>query len=462
MTKQKLVVLSGAGMSAESGIPTFRASDGLWENHRIEDVASPEGWARNPSLVLEFYNQRRRQIRQALPNNGHRCLAALEAHFEVHIVTQNIDDLHERAGSTRVLHLHGEILKVRSTRDENLIYPWTEDLQDNDRCALGSPLRPHIVWFGEAVPMMEQAARLVSQADLLVVVGTSLVVYPAASLLRYAPPGIPKYLVDPGLSADSPAVLGVRNLKLIASTAAKGLPKLASTLAPELALSPAPKPPTPQPPVPKPTATASPKPGASTSPKQAAAQSSERQVDNPWTLLSQREVYDNAWIRLVEHQVLNPAGNPGIYGVVHYKNLAIGVIPVQGMDTWLVGQYRFPFNAYSWEIVAGGGSRDESPEDSARRELLEETGLVASRLVLLQEMQLSNSVGDEVGLIYLATGLTQQTASPTEEERLEVERLPLREAIERVYRGELTDSLTVAGLLKLDAMMVRGAFTLPA
>jgi NAD-dependent deacetylase len=436
MTKQKLVVLSGAGMSAESGIPTFRASDGLWENHRIEDVASPEGWARNPALVLEFYNQRRRQIRQALPNDGHRCLAALEAHFEVHVVTQNIDDLHERAGSTRVLHLHGEILKVRSTRDDNLIYPWTGDLLDSDRCALGSPLRPHIVWFGEAVPMMEQAARLVSQADILVVVGTSLVVYPAASLLRYAPPAIPKYLVDPGLSGDSPAVLGVRNLTLIASTAARGLPELARTLAPEW------------------TAPLSPGPVQSSS--------TEHRADNPWTLLSQREVYDNAWIRLVEHQVLNPAGKPGIYGVVHYKNLAIGVIPVQGMDTWLVGQYRFPFNAYSWEIVAGGGSRDESPEEGARRELLEETGLMASRLELIQEMQLSNSVGDEVGLIYLATGLVQQTARPTDDEQLEVARIPLREAIERVYRGELTDSLTVAGLLKLEAMMARGAFTLPA
>ncbi|MBI1193057.1 MAG: NAD-dependent deacylase [Bacteroidetes bacterium] len=231
MTKKKLVVLSGAGMSAESGIPTFRASDGLWENHNIEDVASPEGWARNPRLVLDFYNQRRQQIRRAESNDGHRCLAALEDLFSVQIITQNIDDLHERAGSANVLHLHGEILKVRSTLDEQLIYDWTEDLQLTDRCAKGSPLRPHIVWFGEAVPMIERAARLVMGADLLVVVGTSLAVYPAASLLRYAPPGIPKYLVDPNL----PAVSGVPNLQRIAQTAALGLPLLAATWRKEMA-----------------------------------------------------------------------------------------------------------------------------------------------------------------------------------------------------------------------------------
>ncbi|MBI1193056.1 MAG: NUDIX domain-containing protein [Bacteroidetes bacterium] len=183
---------------------------------------------------------------------------------------------------------------------------------------------------------------------------------------------------------------------------------------------------------------------------------------NPWTLLSHRQVYDNDWIGLVEHQVLNPAGKPGIYGVVHYKNLAIGIIPVQGMDTWLVGQYRFPFGTYSWEIPAGGGARSESPEASASRELQEETGFKPAQLVLIQQMQLSNSVGDEVGLIYLATGLTKGPAQPTDEEQLQVQRVPLLEAIDRVYRGELTDSLTVAGLLKLDAMIARGTFTLPA
>ncbi len=225
MTQKKLVVLSGAGMSAESGIPTFRASDGLWENHNIEDVASPEGWARNPALVLDFYNKRRQQIRSAEPNEGHRCLASLEDVFSVQIITQNIDDLHERAGSTNVLHLHGEILKVRSTRDEQLIYDWTEDLHGSDRCSLGSALRPHIVWFGEAVPMMELAIRHVITADLLVVVGTSLAVYPAASLLHYAPANIPKYLVDPNL----PAVSSVSNLQRIPQTAALGLPQLTAT-----------------------------------------------------------------------------------------------------------------------------------------------------------------------------------------------------------------------------------------
>ncbi len=226
MKKKRLVVLSGAGMSAESGIPTFRASDGLWEEHRIEEVASPEGWARNPDLVREFYNQRRRGIRSARPNEGHRCLARLEAHFDVHIITQNIDDLHERAGSSQVLHLHGEILKVRSSLREDLVYDWTGDLGPEDRCELGSPLRPHIVWFGEMVPMMEPAAELASSADLFVVVGTSLVVYPAASLLHWVAPKAPKFLVDP----HPPALSGIARIDVMADTAAAGLPRLEQRL----------------------------------------------------------------------------------------------------------------------------------------------------------------------------------------------------------------------------------------
>lgn len=196
--KPHLVVLSGAGMSAESGIPTFRGADGLWENHRIEDVASPDGWRRNPALVLGFYNERRKKMRACEPNAGHRELAALEEHFNVSIVTQNIDDLHERAGSSHVLHLHGELTKSRSTLDPRLVYDipgW--ELKLGDRCAKGSQLRPHIVWFGEAVPLMEEAADLVSRADVLVVIGTSLQVYPAASLIDCAPAHARIFLIDP-------------------------------------------------------------------------------------------------------------------------------------------------------------------------------------------------------------------------------------------------------------------------
>lgn len=225
MKKLRLVVLSGAGMSAESSIPTFRASDGLWENHNIMDVASPEGWARDPELVLEFYNQRRRQIGKAEPNAGHRALAGMESFLDVQIITQNIDDLHERAGSSQVLHLHGEIFKARSSRREDLIYPWTKDIGLQDRCELGSPLRPHIVWFGEAVPLMETAARLASTADLFLVVGTSMVVYPAASLIHYVRPKTPKYVLDPAL----PDLPGIPNVKTISDTAASGLPKLVQT-----------------------------------------------------------------------------------------------------------------------------------------------------------------------------------------------------------------------------------------
>lgn len=195
--KQKLVVLSGAGISAESGIKTFRDADGLWEGHDIMEVASPIGWAKNNALVLDFYNKRRAQLKDVKPNKGHAILAELEAFFEVHIITQNVDDLHERAGSTRVLHLHGELLKARSTANENNIIEWHNDLNIGDSDEHGNQLRPHIVWFGEEVPAIEPAIKIVEQADYLIVIGTSLQVYPAAGLLHYASENTPLYYIDP-------------------------------------------------------------------------------------------------------------------------------------------------------------------------------------------------------------------------------------------------------------------------
>lgn len=195
-----IVVLTGAGMSAESGIATFRDSGGLWEQHRVEDVATPEGFRANPKLVLDFYNARRRAAFNAKPNAGHVGLAEMEREYKVSIITQNVDDLHERAGSSNVLHLHGELNKVRSTADPSLIYELTADNPDihlGDKCEKGSQLRPHIVWFGEAVPMIERAVDEVQKADVLVVIGTSLNVYPAAGLINYARRGIPIYLIDP-------------------------------------------------------------------------------------------------------------------------------------------------------------------------------------------------------------------------------------------------------------------------
>ena len=194
----RLVVLTGAGMSAESGIATFRGAGGLWENHRIEDVASPAGWARDRELVLRFYNERRKRMWECQPNAGHLGLAELERSFDLTIVTQNVDNLHERAGSRHVIHLHGELTKARSTVDPSLIYDlpgW--ELKLGDRCARGSQLRPHIVWFGEPVPLMEPAIEVVRQADFLVIVGTSLSVYPAASLVDYVHPGARVFLIDP-------------------------------------------------------------------------------------------------------------------------------------------------------------------------------------------------------------------------------------------------------------------------
>jgi NAD-dependent deacetylase len=200
-TKQKhVVILSGAGISAESGIETFRASAGLWANHPIEDVATPEGWQRNPALVLDFYNQRRRQLSTVEPNAGHQALAQLESTHRVTVITQNVDNLHERAGSTEVVHLHGELDIARSTADDSLRYPLKgKDIQLGDLCERGSQLRPHVVWFGESVPEIERAEAIVKTADILIVVGTSLLVYPAAGLIRLTRKGTRKFLINPEL-----------------------------------------------------------------------------------------------------------------------------------------------------------------------------------------------------------------------------------------------------------------------
>lgn len=198
--KKKIVVLTGAGMSAESGIATFRDTDGLWEEHRVEDVATPSGFIANPKLVLDFYNARRKELVKAKSNKGHLGLAELEKYFDVSIITQNVDNLHERAGSSHVIHLHGELMKSRSTHDPSLIYEMTEvncEINIGDKCEMGSQLRPDIVWFGEAVPMFEKAIPLVQQADVVVIIGTSLNVYPAAALIDYAKSGTPVYLIDP-------------------------------------------------------------------------------------------------------------------------------------------------------------------------------------------------------------------------------------------------------------------------
>lgn len=222
----KLIILTGAGMSAESGIKTFRDSDGLWENYRIEDVCTPEALERNPELVNQFYNERRKQLYSARPNAGHTGLVALEAHFDVQIITQNIDDLHEQAGSSKVLHLHGELKKVRSSKNPELICDldgW--ELKYGSRCADGSLLRPHIVFFGEAVPNIEPAIELVRQADIFVVIGTSLAVYPAAGLLNYAPKEIPVFLIDPKIPQQA-RHMGIHPIEKGASEGVAELQKL--------------------------------------------------------------------------------------------------------------------------------------------------------------------------------------------------------------------------------------------
>ena len=224
---KRIVALTGAGMSAESGLKTFRDADGLWEGHDVMQVASPEGWRQDPALVLDFYNQRRRQLFDVRPNQGHELLAGLEQRYSVDVVTQNVDDLHERAGSSRVLHLHGELLKVRSSRDERLVQDWTTDLVLGDLCELGSQLRPDIVWFGEAVPLLEPAAEITSQADIIIIIGTSMQVYPAASLIHYAQPGIPIYFIDPRPTISESQF---SNLTVFADTAITGMQKLVELL----------------------------------------------------------------------------------------------------------------------------------------------------------------------------------------------------------------------------------------
>ena len=225
---KKLVVLTGAGISAESGIKTFRDADGLWEGHDVMKVASYEGWLENKTLVLDFYNQRRRQLHTVVPNKGHLTLAALEEYYDIHIITQNVDDLHERAGSSKVLHLHGELLKARG----DSFYPteiidWREDMIEGDCDAQGNQLRPHIVWFGEQVPAMEDAIAITEQADCLVIIGTSMQVYPAAGLLHYGPKHIPIFYIDP-----KPATLYEVNnsVEVIAKTATEGVPYLKELL----------------------------------------------------------------------------------------------------------------------------------------------------------------------------------------------------------------------------------------
>lgn len=224
----RLVILTGAGMSAESGLSTFRDSDGLWCNHRVEEVATPEAFAANPQLVLDFYNYRRRELLKAAPNAGHVGLARLEAHFDVRIITQNVDNLHERAGSTHVMHLHGELMKCCPVGDTSTVYdisPDCPDMQLADTDAEGRRLRPFIVWFGEAVPMIEPAIRWVESCDILAVIGTSLNVYPAAGLLHYAPPGIPIYLIDP-----KEVQTGRHDVHVIRATATEGVEELSRLL----------------------------------------------------------------------------------------------------------------------------------------------------------------------------------------------------------------------------------------
>jgi len=222
MKKAKLVVLTGAGISAESGLKTFRDMDGLWDGYNIEDVATPRAWRKNPQLVLDFYNMRRRDVVNAAPNAAHKALAALEARYDVHIVTQNVDDLHERAGSTNVLHLHGEILKMRSEKNYFKTYPIVEDIKLGDKAEDGGQLRPHIVWFEEPVPMIEPAVGIMEQADIFVLIGTSLVVYPAAGLVDYVDAEVKKYVIDKNI----PEVSRYRNVISIQKPATDGVEDL--------------------------------------------------------------------------------------------------------------------------------------------------------------------------------------------------------------------------------------------
>ena len=215
-----LVVLTGAGMSAESGIKTFRDADGLWEGHDVMEVATPQGFAKNPALVLDFYNQRRRQLLEVQPNSAHLALAQLETDFKVTIITQNVDDLHERAGSNTIIHLHGELLKARSTHNDQDIFDWRKDIQIGDVCGKGYQIRPHIVWFGEAVPLIEKAMEVCETADILMIIGTSMQVYPAASLMHYVKQNTPIYYVDP-----KPALAQSDNVHVFSENASTGVLK---------------------------------------------------------------------------------------------------------------------------------------------------------------------------------------------------------------------------------------------
>ncbi len=222
---KNIVVLTGAGISAESGINTFRDANGLWEGHDIMEVASPIGWRNNPELVLDFYNKRRSQLHTVVPNMGHLSLVELETQYNVSIITQNVDDLHERAGSSNVIHLHGELLKVRSKFDEHLVLDWEKDLNLGDHCEHNSQLRPHIVWFGEDVPMMDIAIEITEKADVLIIIGTSMQVYPAAGLLEYASHQAPVYFIDP-----KPSILPKPNLTILSENATSGVPKVVEEL----------------------------------------------------------------------------------------------------------------------------------------------------------------------------------------------------------------------------------------
>lgn len=223
--KQKVVVLTGAGISAESGLKTFRDANGLWQGHDVMEVASPQGWQANQELVLEFYNQRRKQLLEVLPNEAHKALVDLETKYNVHIVTQNVDNLHERAGSSHVMHLHGELCKVRCTHNETDLQDWTKDLVMGDLSQGGYQLRPHIVWFGEMVPLLEPAAALVSEADHILIIGTSMQVYPAAGLIDYAQPEASIHFIDP-----RPSVSPRKNLEIYPENATTGVPKVVTKL----------------------------------------------------------------------------------------------------------------------------------------------------------------------------------------------------------------------------------------
>jgi NAD-dependent deacetylase len=223
---KKIVVLTGAGISAESGLKTFRGSGGLWEDHDIMQVASPEGWNNDAALVLRFYNERRKQLKNVEPNTAHFALAELQNKYDVTVITQNVDDLHERAGSKHIIHLHGELKKVRSTGYPELIYDTDGETNLGDLCEKGYQLRPHIVWFGEMVPKMDEATAITAKADIFIVVGTSLLVYPAAGLINYAPYDTPKYIIDPNI----PEHMSISNLSVIPKMAGEGLPELVKIL----------------------------------------------------------------------------------------------------------------------------------------------------------------------------------------------------------------------------------------